>query len=184
MRLNKIFLVIAIFIVSTTFLPFQAVFGETISVSSDMKASMNDRFKIELPTAKNFKKLEKSQTVEGMPDSLYMVDPLHADNPVTESFMSKMQQISRFKRSSERADAETAAPEPFRSYVYKVRGTRVYLDKGNDCFKVNQKHQIYDGATGRPIGTVVIRNTDKTGSQASLIDGQTNSVTEGCYIDF
>jgi hypothetical protein len=156
---------------------------EKISLSSDVKESINNSFKLTIPENDKFKKLESSHTIQGMPDSLYMVDPINADNPVTESFMSKMQQISRFRRSGESSD-ETNVQEPFRSYVYKVRGARIYLDKGNDSLRVNQKFSIFEGSTGRPLGVVVIKETNKTGSVAAMIEGHSSTVKEGCYIDF
>lgn len=151
-----------------------------ISVSGDIKKSLLEgEFSLVKPFGRTADKLEELQVQNGIPDSVLLMEPTEADNPIQESMISKMQTISRFKKSSPK-DRITEK----RAYVDKVRANRVYLDQGVSVLGKKRKYIVYDERTGRPIGTVEIVSGNRNTSSANMIEGSLNSVYEGCYIRY
>lgn len=152
----------------------------SISVSGDIKKDLQDgEFSLVKPFGRTAGKLTELQSQTGIPDSVLLMEPTEADNPIQESMMSKIQTISRFKRGSKRDEITER-----RSYVDKVRANRVYFDKGIDTLGRKKKYLVYDERTGRPIGTVEIISGNRNTSSANMTEGSLNSVYEGCYIRY
>lgn len=152
----------------------------SVSVSGDIKKDLLEgEFNLVKPFGRTADKLESIHSQRGIPDSVLLMEPTEADNPIQESMISKMQTISRFRKGSQKEQITER-----RSYVDKVRANRVYFDQGLKTLGRKKKYIIYDERTARPIGTVEIISGNANTSSANLIEGSLNSVYEGCYIRY
>lgn len=129
------------------------------------------------------KALEANQAQGGVPDAVYLTEPVEADNPVTQSFMSRMQNISRFKNGGTATDWKQL-DVPGKAFVYRYRDNKVFLNRGRDYLRRGQKYDFCDGRSGRVMGIVEINSTNGDYSLGKLTQGSEQDIYEGCYIAY
>jgi hypothetical protein len=127
--------------------------------------------------------LEMNHAQEGVPDSVYLEEPVEADNPVSQSFMSRMQNISRFSRSEKAPDWKGLKIDG-KAFVYRFRDNKIFVNRGKEVLIRNKRYELSDGRSGRVIGTIEINSVNSDYSIGKIIQGSERDLYEGCYISY
>ncbi|PKK90138.1 MAG: hypothetical protein CVV64_10435 [Candidatus Wallbacteria bacterium HGW-Wallbacteria-1] len=156
----------------------------TISISDSAKARLlGNEVNFMNSVNARARAMEMNHTQEGVPDSVYLEEPVEADNPVSQSFMSRMQNISRFSRNEKAPDWKGLKIDG-KAFVYRFRENKIFVNRGKDVLIRNKRYELSDGRSGRVIGTIEINSVNSDYSIGKIIQGSERDLYEGCYISY